>query len=71
MTIAIRPAPPLDSYGKRPWTRTFDEDRERLEWCVCGTYAVMRRGESITAVVRRHNDSPQHQAWRAERDAAL
>ena len=66
MTIAIRPAPPLDSYGKRPWTRSFDEDRERLEWCVCGTYAVMRRGESITAVVRRHNDTDAHQAYRAE-----
>ena len=69
MNVTIRPAPPLDSYQSKPWTRSFNEDRERLEWCACGIYVVQHRGESIQGVVRRHNDTPQHQAWRAERGA--
>ena len=68
MSITIRPAPPLDSY-RRPWSHPVNEDRERLEWCACGIYVVQHSGEAITAVVRRHNATPQHQAWRAERGA--
>lgn len=67
MTLTIRLAPPLDSY-RAPWSHPAADDRERLEYCACGIYVVQHHGEPIPAVVRRHNDTPQHRAWRAERD---
>lgn len=42
----------------------------RSEPCVCGGKLVRNRGQSVYSVVRNHNETTLHQAWRAWREAA-
>ena len=65
MTVTIRVAPAMESY---PTLRQMHEidliPTIRVEFCACGEYVRQLAGDTITDVVRRHNPSIPHRAWR-------
>ena len=65
MTLPVRIAPDLDSY---PALRVIREPdllpTIRVEFCACGEYVRQLAGDTITDVVRRHNATITHRAWR-------
>ena len=66
--VAVVLAPPLDAY---PPLRGVPErvllPVVRVEPCACGTRLVQLEGDSITAVVARHEAMAAHRAWRGRR----
>lgn len=46
------------------WCHLFPCRCPRTERCACGGWIVAAEGTEPEAV-RQHNDTPQHQAWRA------
>ena len=65
MTVTIRVAPPMESY---PTLRQMHEidliPTIRVEFCACGEYVRQLAGDAIVDVVRRHNLSLAHRAYR-------
>lgn len=65
----VRLAPPLDSY---PPLRYRGEDGRavlRREPCRCGSEVVRLSGEDDQSAVARHNATPEHLAWRVNRES--
>lgn len=62
--VAIRRAPPLDSY---PHPSQSAQWGIRIEDCACGGLVALRPGEPVTRVVRAHQMTPIHAAWRTAR----
>lgn len=68
MTLTMRPAPAFETY--RRLERTGEAELLpviRVEFCACGEYVRQFAGDSIDAVIRRHNASIAHRAWRYDR----
>lgn len=65
-SAAVVKAIPLDRY---PSLRVVREDElldvVRVEACACGERIRQLDGDDIPSVVRRHNETLAHRAWRA------
>jgi hypothetical protein len=62
--VAVRRAPPLDSYPAILYRGEGVTAMLRVEPCACGGSVVQWRDETVTKAVQGHNASPQHRAWR-------
>lgn len=69
MSVTMRVAPDFDTY--RPIKGLGEADVIpviRVEFCACGQYIRQLVGDSIPDVVRRHNATVPHRAWRYQAD---